>query len=203
MSVDFDFLITLYLKIFTASAPIPGVMMYVSIASFLTPQERWRVAQKGTAVATFILLCAVFCGSELLRLMGIDMNTFRVAGGLVLGKIGWDMLYPKGGASAASVSGKSLIVTPLAFPLIAGPGAVSSVIIGQSEAVTVPQKFYVYAAVLLIMLTFYIAFYIACSLSKYMKPAFIQICTKLFGILILAIGFKLMTFGVVGLLRSV
>ena len=131
------------------------------------------------------------------------MNTFRVAGGLVLGKIGWDMLYPKDKAFAASVSGKSLIVTPLAFPLIAGPGAVSSVIIGQSEAVTMPQKLYVYAAVLLIMLTFYIAFYIACSLSKYMKPAFIQICTKLFGILILAIGFKLMTFGVVGLLRSV
>ena len=176
--------------------------MYVSIASFLTPQERWRVAQKGTAVATFILICAVFCGSELLRLMGIDMNTFRVAGGLVLGKIGWDMLYPKDGASAASISGKSLIVTPLAFPLIAGPGAVSSVIIGQSEAVTVLQKCYVYAAVLLIMLTFYITFYIACSLSKYMKPALIQICMKLFGILILAIGFKLMILGVVGLLKG-
>ena len=203
MGADFDFLITLYLKIFTAAAPIPGVMMYVSIASFLTPQERWEVAKRGTAVATFILICAVFCGSELLRLMGIDMNTFRVAGGLVLGKIGWDMLYPKDGASTASVSGKSLIVTPLAFPLIAGPGAVSSVIIGQSEAVNMPQKLYVYVAVLLIMLTFYITFYIACSLSKYMNPAFIQICTKLFGILILAIGFKLMTFGVVGLLRSV
>ena len=109
---------------------------------------------------------------------------------------------PKDGASIASVSGKSLIVTPLAFPLIAGPGAVSSVIIGQSEAVNMPQKFYVYAAVFLIMLTFYITFYIACSLSKYMKPAFMQICTKLFGILILAIGFKLMTFGVVGLLKG-
>ena len=202
MGADFDFLITLYLKIFTAAAPIPGVMMYVSIASFLTPQERWEVAKKGTAVATFILICAVLCGSEVLRLMGIDMNTFRVAGGLVLGKIGWDMLYLKDGVSTASVSGKSLIVTPLAFPLIAGPGAVSSVIIGQSEAVNMPQKFYVYAAVLLIMLTFYITFYIACSLSKYMKPAFIQICTKLFGILILAIGFKLMTFGVVGLLKG-
>ena len=202
MGADFDFLITLYLNIFTAAAPIPGVMMYVSIASFLTPQERWGVAKKGTAVATFILICAVFCGSELLRLMGIDMNTFRVAGGLVLGKIGWDMLYPKDGASPSSVSGKSLIVTPLAFPLIAGPGAVSSVIIGQSEAVNMPQKLYVYAAVLLIMLTFYITFYIACSLSKYMNPAFIQICTKLFGILILAIGFKLMTFGVVGLLKG-
>ena len=163
MSVNFDFLIAMYLKIFTASAPIPGVMMYVSIASFLTPQERWRVAQKGTAVATFILICAVFCGSELLRLMGIDMNTFRVAGGLVLGKIGWDMLYPKDGASTASVSGKSLIVTPLAFPLIAGPGAVSSVIIGQSEAVTMPQKIYVYAAVLLIMFTFYVALKTATS----------------------------------------
>ena len=199
--MNFDFLMALYWKIFAAAAPIPGVMMYISVASSLTPQERWRVAKKGVAVAAFILLCAVFCGSSVLRWMGVDMDAFRVAGGLLLGKIGWDMLYPKTEASASSESGKDLIVTPLAFPLIAGPGAISSTLIAQLETVEPSQNICVYLAVILIILTFWVLLYVACALAKYLNPLFMKICTKLFGILILAIAFKAMTIGASGLLK--
>ena len=203
MRGDTDFLLTLYLKIFTASALIPVALMYIGIASRFTPQERWRVAQKGTAVAACILLCVVICGASVLRWMGIDMDTFRIAGGLLLGKIGWDMLYSKTEKSASSVSGNDLVVTPLAFPLIAGPGGISAILIGQSEAVNGVQNAYVYIAVIFILMSFYIAFYIACFLSNYMKPIFIQICTKLFGILILATALKSIAIGTLELLKEV
>lgn len=205
MSDDVQFLFTVYFQIFAAAAPIPNAVLFLGITSAYTPQERWQIACKGMLLATGILLCTAWFGSSILQIVGVGIHAFRIAGGIIISGIAWSMLYPDGNPSEGkkTLSRHGMIVTPVAFPILAGPGAISSTIIGQSEAVTFSQKIALFVAVLGIMVTFYLLLYIVCFFSKWLKPSLVQIVTKLFGVMLLALAVQFVVSGILGFCRSI
>ena len=204
MSDDVRFLWTVYFQIFAAAAPIPNAFLFLGITSAYTPQERWQIACKGMLLATGILLCAALFGASILQIIGVGMHAFRIAGGIIISWIAWSLLYADENQSEKRkmLSHHGMVVTPVAFPILAGPGAISSTIIGQSEAVTFSQKIALYVAVLGIMVTFYLSLFIVCFFSKWLKPSLVQICIKLFGVMLLALGVQFILTGIFGFSRS-
>ena len=120
-----------------------------------------------------------------------------------MGMMGFDLLkcdFSKADGSNNQSSLKDIIVTPLAFPIISGPGAISSLIITKSEACNQVQSCLAYVAVALIMATFYFLFYLTSVGSKWLTPAFIQITSKLCGLIVLAMSAQFFAYGILGFL---
>lgn len=193
------FLLITYIKIFAATSPLPFVVLYLNLRPSDTPEQRWALAKKGMFFASFIILGVLICGVRMLNLLQVDLNAFRISGGLILLNIAIGMLYPKPNKPTAQLTSDDITLTPLAFPIIAGPGALSAIIIYQSDAITTLEHCMVYVSSALIMATYYVLFYIACFSSKWLTPGIIAICSKLFGLLLLTISVQMITIGIIGL----
>ncbi len=203
MDSNIQFLMEMYAKMFAASSPIAAMAMAISMTPFCNPQERWQITRKACHVSLGILLACALFGSHLLDLFGLEMNAFKIAGGIVMGMMGFDLLkcdFSKADGSNNQSSLKDIIVTPLAFPIISGPGAISSLIITKSEACNQVQSCLAYVAVALIMATFYFLFYLTSVGSKWLTPAFIQITSKLCGLIVLAMSAQFFAYGILGFL---
>ena len=202
MSQSLSFLFATYFKIFIACSPIVAVAIYIPLRPSDDAAQRWVIAKKGMLFASFILFGALVFGFHILELIGVELNAFRISGGLVLSIIALSLLYPKqGDISNEHREQDDIALTPLAFPIITGPGAISAVIIYKSEATTSWETVLVYVAAVLIMITFYALFYIACFFSRWLKPSIITICSKLCGLLVLTLGIQMIIAGIVGLTK--
>ena len=204
MSADVLFLCEMYAKLFAASSPIAAMAMFIAMTPNSTPQERWKLSLKASHVSFGILLLCAFFGTKLLDFMGVEMNAFRIAGGIVMGLMGIDMIRSSTEDNAnenTGISPEKIVVTPLAFPIISGPGAISSLMITKSDAVNAMQHFYSYVALTALMVTFYVFFYITAFSSRWLKPSLVQISTKLCGLIVLAMAAQFISSGILGFIK--
>lgn len=204
MSADVLFLCEMYAKLFAASSPIAAMAMFIAMTPNSTPKERWELSLKASHVSFGILLLCAFFGTKLLDFMGVEMNAFRIAGGIVMGLMGIDMIHSSTDDSTSGnirISPEKIIVTPLAFPIISGPGAISSLMITKNDAVNAMQHVYSYVALTALMLTFYAFFYITAFSSRWLKPSLVQISTKLCGLIVLAMAAQFISSGVLGFIK--
>lgn len=202
MSTDVLYLIEVYAKLFAASSPIAAMAMFIAMTPSYSPKERWQLALKATNISLGILFTCAFFGTSLLDFMGVDMNAFRIAGGVIMGLMGIDMIRSQIGdetsKKASKVNRPDITVTPLAFPIISGPGAISSLMIAKNDAINSIQNAYTYVALVLLMLTFYGGFYITAFSSKWLTKSVVQISTKLCGLIVVAMAAQFIAGGIAG-----
>lgn len=134
--------VNMFIVLFVVIDPIGVAPMFGALTHGGGALHRRRMAIKGTLLATVILLVFAGIGDWLLRTLGISFPAFKIAGGVLLFLIAIDMVFARqsGGRSATEreeEEGKAkedVSVFPLAFPLIAGPGALATILIMVSEA---------------------------------------------------------------------
>lgn len=145
-------------------------------------------SEKASLIAGFIMILFLFLGQSLLSLIGIDVNSFAVAGAFILFFIALEMILgitlykEEEGGSAITAS-----VFPLAFPLIAGPGSLTTLLSLRAE-------FYIeniIVAVLLNVALIYLVLKTSSKIERIIGPNGIQIIRKIFGVVLLAIAVKL------------
>ena len=144
-------------------------------------------SEKASLIAGFIMIIFLFVGQSLLSLIGVDVNSFAVAGAFILFFIALEMilgitLYKDEDSNAITAS-----VFPLAFPLIAGPGSLTTLLSLRAE-------FYIeniIIAVLLNVLLIYVVLKTSSKIERIIGPNGIQIIRKIFGVILLAIAVKL------------
>ena len=202
---DICYLIALYSKLFVTCSPPITVALYIGMTQGYTAEERWETARKGLKIAAGILLATLVCGGWILEMVGVAMDGFRIAGGLVLCRLAWTMLHSNieiadETSGEKSVKREDISVVPLAFPTIVGAGTISSTLICKADATNTKELLYVWLAAGLIMLTFYLFFYLICFFSRWFKPTFVNIFAKLSGLLLLAMSVQLVVCGVMGFL---
>jgi multiple antibiotic resistance protein len=205
VSGDISYLIALYCKLFVTCSPPITVALYIGMTQGYTAEERWETAKRGLKVAAGILLATLVCGSWILEMVGVAIDGFRIAGGLVLCRLAWTMLHSnievaEDTGSERKVKHEDISVVPLAFPTIVGAGTISSTLICKADATNTKELLYVWLVAGLIMLTFYLFFYLICFFSRWFKPAFVSIFAKLSGLLLLAMSVQLVVCGVIGFL---
>jgi MarC family membrane protein len=188
----------------------PGVApMFATMTHDMSAPWRRRMAVKAVTVATIILAGFAFGGAWLLAKLGVTLDAFRVAGGLLLFLIAVDMLFEKRterrearagevAAKQASHPGRDedISVFPLAIPLIAGPGAIASVMLFFTQHEGWAQRAAVLAGAGANLLLCLGAFLLAGPLTRLMGATVAAMITRIFGILLAALAAQFVVDGV-------
>ncbi|MFM6939545.1 MAG: MarC family protein [Rhodoluna sp.] len=126
--------VTTLIALFAIVNPITAIPVFLAIAAGMDAAQRRRLALKTAIISGVTLFIAYFLGDIILKSLSIDLNAFRIAGSLVIAAFGWKMAMGRGFEKpAGSITGAAVV--PLAIPLMAGPGAIATVIaLGNSEA---------------------------------------------------------------------
>src|SRR5882724_3169857 len=119
-----------FMTIWTTIDPISNLALFAGLTAAMTRTERQRIAWRASLYAAIVLVVAVVIGQIVLDAMGIRLRSLQVAGGLILFVFGLQMLFGWMDQPGTSVEkGRDLAVFPLAVPAIAGPGAITAVIL--------------------------------------------------------------------------
>lgn len=136
----FELILNAFVTLFVTIDPISNAPLFVGLTHDMPASNRRATALRGTIVAFFVLVLFALTGTGLLDAMGITIDAFRVAGGLLLFYTAFEMLYgqrqerrEQTSESAVQEQVANIAVFPLGIPFIAGPGAISAVILLSSE----------------------------------------------------------------------
>lgn len=181
-------LITAAVGLLTVTNPIGTLPIFLSLTKDYGPSRQRRTALfVGIAVAV-VLLAALLVGQFLLDVFDIHIDAFRIAGGLLIGWVAWSMVTAKTSTFQTDSGSRSPVVVPLVIPLLAGPGAIAL-------AITFAHGYrhwleWVIGAVLCILVGAVVAGIYAAGpwIAKILTPAGLEVVTRVFGLLLLAIA---------------
>lgn len=153
-------------------------------------------SEKASLVSAGIMLVFLFLGNKLLDFIGLDVNTFAIAGAFILFIIALEMILGIEIHKAEEMKAASIV--PIAFPLVAGAGALTTTISLQAQYATIN----IIIAIVLNILFVYIVLKSSDFLAKVIKEGTLMILKKVFGIILLAVSIKMFLANFVQLLNS-
>jgi len=138
--IDFMYVITVFIAIFAIVDPMGNIPIFYTITQRFSRAERIRIAKKAVIAATITLVVFALIGQYIFTLFSITIPAFRIAGGLLLFRVAFNMLYGVTPGTKSTEKEKEetleremLGVVPLGIPLLAGPGAISTVMLYNSQ----------------------------------------------------------------------
>ena len=153
-------------------------------------------SEKASIIAGIIMIAFLFLGKSILNLIGIDVNSFAVAGAFILFFLALEMILGISLYKEEENSAKTISVFPLAFPLIAGPGSLTTILALRAEYNTIN----IVIAIIVNIVFMYIVLKTSIKIEKVIGKNGINILRKIFGVILLAIAVKLFATNIQGLL---
>ena len=202
----FDQVLENTILLFVAVDPIALVPIFASLTQGLNKKDVKRIYIQATIVSFFILALFYLFGTSVLDLMGISMSSFKIIGGLFLIAIAFQMVLEQRQTrrqNTAEValddeSIQSLAIFPLAIPLIAGPGAMTTaLLIAETNSSDPTQILINFLPILIIVILVAFAMWLSASLSAKVGPTIIIVVHKIFGILLGALAIEFVVAGVI------
>ena len=185
MNFNFKEIITAFMVLFAVIDIIGNIPIIIDLRKKVGHIQ----SEKASLIAGFIMILFLFVGKSLLNLIGIDVNSFAVAGSFILFFIALEMILgitlykdDSNGSSAITAT-----VFPLAFPLIAGPGSLTTLLSLRAEFAIEN----IIIAVILNVIFLYIVLKTSSKIERLIGASGIQIIRKVFGVILLAISVKL------------
>jgi len=191
--------------------PIGTAPMFAALTAGHSPVERARVARRGVAIAAGVLVGFALGGELLLAALGIELDSFRIAGGVLLLLLSIDMLMVRHSGLRTTTESEEresgqrtdISVFPLAIPLVAGPGAMTSVVLLMSQA----QRDLARSALVLGELTLVLVLTLGCFLGaarlmKVLGITGVNVVTRVAGILLAALAVQFIVDGVRGVIEA-
>lgn len=152
-------------------------------------------SEKASVVAGIIMILFLFLGKSILNLIGIDVNSFAVAGSLILFFLALEMILGISLYKEEKTNSMTASVFPLAFPLIAGPGSLTAILSLRAEYATVN----IIIAIIINVFFMYVVLKTSSKIERLIGENGINIIQKIFGVILLAIAVKLFTSNIQGL----
>ncbi len=182
--------------------PIAAVPTYLVITQGETPAERRRTAFRACVAMTVLLTLFAATGTLLFRAFGITLPAFRTAGGLILWFVAMDMLHGERRTQEGRdelVEGQSkedVALTPLAIPMLAGPGAISTAIVVAGQAHGAAQSAIVYASIALTGTISFVSLRLGEPLLTRLGKTGIRVVTRVMGLILAAVAVQFVFSGV-------
>ncbi len=192
-TVDTSALVQTFIAVFVLADAVGNIPIVLILTKGMTPEERNRVIDKAIVVAIAVLLLFVFSGQLILTYLEISMASLRVAGGLLLLLVALQML--RGELDTPILEeGRDVAITPLALPLLAGPGTLTTVMLltSQSELPYLGVVLGIVAAMFISWLILRLGTYI----DKWIGAEGGVIITQLFGFLLAALAVEIGSTGI-------
>lgn len=202
----FDQLLQFFVTFIVVVEPIGVIPVFIAMTEGVPEKERRRMARKGVMIAGLIFLLFAFGGGQFLRLLGISLDAFRIFGGLLLLLIALEMVFARESGSRSSTpeveEGKTkpdISVFPLAFPFIAGPGSLTTILLAFGPATHHPTMFLgLLACVALALVCVLITLYLVTPLNRAMGVTGANVMNRLFGVLLGALAVQYVLDGLRG-----
>jgi multiple antibiotic resistance protein len=186
-------------SLFVIVDPLATVPAFLAMTPSDTPEERLRTAKVACGTMAGVLLVFALAGMWIFKVFGITLPAFQMAASIVLLIIALDMLKVQRSrvkeTSEEKVAGTAkdeIAVTPLAIPMLAGPGAISTTILLQNEARTIPQHVALYVCILAVSVASYLVFRLAVRGARWLNPIAMSIAIRIMGLLLAAIAVQFM-----------
>ena len=202
------FALLCFTSYFSLINPLGIVPVYLTMTANLDSKAKAKTARKAIYIAFFTLLAFAFTGQFLFKFFGISVDSFRIVGGVIFFLMGLEMLNARIARMKmveddvkAYVS--DISVTPLAIPILAGPGAITNSIVLMEDAQTLIYKVVLISAIILIFIITYISLIAASSISKFIGETGLKIMMKLMGLIVMVIAVEFIFSGLKPMIRSI
>ncbi len=210
--LDFTEYTKIFISLFAILDPIGIIPVIILFTAGMTAQKRAHVGHLASLTVCAILLVALLAGQPLLAFFGISINSFRVAGGILLMLLAFKMLngnlyqYVQAkddstvkDGTTDSDAGSIHAIVPLSTPLLAGPGSISAVILEAHKAHGIEHYLIMSLIIILLSVTVWLTFLIAPWVARRLGKIGIDVFTRLMGLILAAIAVEFIVGGMRGL----
>ena len=191
----FEYGLLAFSSLFAIVDPIATVPAFLAMTPNDPTAARVRMARLACIVATGVLLAFTLAGRQIFQLLGVTLPAFELAGSLLLLRIAFDMLYARRPGSqetaeevAAGAAKDDIAISPLGVPMLAGPGAISTVLILATRAETWLNYGVLMGCIVAIGAVSYLVLHVSARGAAFLNPLLLKLVTRLMGLVIAAIA---------------
>lgn len=191
-----------FIALFVILDPFAAIPIFLALTKGYSSVERGRIANVSSLTVLLVLVAAALTGESILLAMGTSLASFRVGGGIVLLLMALSMLHGQTGAvkttpeeEAEAIDKNAIAIVPLAIPLLAGPGSISTVIIQMHRPATEHQTLMVIAGITLVCILLWVVLRMASKIGELLGQIGLNIINRLFGLILAAIAVEIMANG--------
>lgn len=193
MDTVIPFALLCFTSLFTITSPLSTMPVFLTMTQSLDEKERRAVAIRSTLVACCALLLFVLAGQFLFKFFGISTNGFRIVGGIIIFRIGFDMLQAKYTPmnlrkEEIKEYANDVSVAPLGIPLLCGPGAIANAIVLMQEAHSFEMKTALIVAIVLVYVVTFCLLRWAGQLVKFIGETGNNVMMRLMGLILMVIA---------------
>ncbi|WP_340588509.1 MarC family protein [Erythrobacter alti] len=191
-----ELFLSAFITLFVVIDPPGCAPIYAGLTKGAAPAQARNMAIRACFIAAIILLVFALFGQDLLGALHIELDSFRIAGGLMLFWIAWEMVFEKrtqrreerAERVAATPEVEDVSVFPMAMPMLAGPGAIAAIMLLQNEAEGLEETLVVLGALGAVLLLTMLALIAAGPLIRLLGARVEAVITRLLGVLLAALA---------------
>lgn len=190
-----EFILLAIGSLFVIMDPIALIPAFLAMTPYDTPRARTQMAALACWVSAGLLLFFAVLGERIFRLFGITLASFKIAGSIVLLLIALDMLQARRSPvqetreeKDAGTAKEDIAITPLAVPMLAGPGAISTAILLRAQARDWAQQIALLACIPVVCFLCYVVLRLASHGVAWISPIAMRIATRIMGLLLVAVA---------------
>ena len=193
---------------FTLTNPLGTMPVFLTMTQGMTEKERRFIITRATLTAFIIIMVFTFAGQFLFKFFGISTNGFRIAGGVIIFKIGFDMLQArytpmKLKDEEIKTYANDISITPLGIPMLCGPGAIANAIVLMQDAQTVELKGVLIGSIAFIYLLTYFILRASTRLVDVLGETGNNVMMRLMGLILMVIAVECFVSGIKPILVDV
>ena len=184
-------------SLFVIVDPIATVPSFLAMTPNDTPANRLKMARLACMVSCGILVTFALTGRIIFDLLGITVPAFRIAGSIVLLLVALDMLRARRSSvqetleeTDAGAAKEDIAITPLAVPMLAGPGAITTAVLLRGRADGWLQLTALCGSIVVVCVASYFIFYLSARGAKWLNPIALRLTTRLMGMLLASIAMQ-------------
>lgn len=200
-------LITFTIALLAITNPIGNLAIFASLTGDKTPAEKKKTALTAGVAIIIILILVTWTGDLLLRAFGIDIGSFETAGGVIIALMGISMLHAKTSPihhtkeeHDDAMTKTSVAVVPIAIPIVAGPGAITTIIVNTHQYQSIEDKVMISGVCIMVAVLLWLCFFFSAPVARLLGVSGINIVTRIMGIVLASIAFGMITSGLKALL---
>lgn len=205
--MSISLILTGFISLFSLINPLGALPVFISLTTGYEEKMRNQQIRKTCIYIVAICVISYFAGTYILNFFGISINALKIAGGIIISRSAFQLLNSKHKSDVdikmkeESSKKDDISFTPLAMPLLAGPGSISYLINLSIENPSLEGNIMIISAIILVAVSIYILFNVGPRIISYMGQAGLTAMSKIMGFLVLAIGIQMITSSLLNMIK--
>lgn len=202
LHLHWGIIIHYFVSMLAITNPFGNLAIFIGLTSHNTLAEQRKIAATTALATVIILLIGTWCGGFVLRFLGISVPSFELAGGIIITLLGLSLLQSKiSGMShteeeqKSAVQKSSIAVVPMSIPIIAGPGALATIILYSEKSPHFLTRLPFSVCDIVIALVIWLVLFFASHISRLLGVSGIKILMRIMGLILVAMAMEMLTSG--------